>query len=303
MPAVLSIGDGIIDAVELAPGRIENFPGGAALNLAVGLARLGLASQLATRFGQDRHGFLIERYLRDEHVRIFNAPNVDFTGVALSRRKNGEPTYEFTPAMFRRRIAFTDEIMQAIGKASAVAVNSFPFDDARQTGALITALRAAKGLVVVDPNPRPRLIADMAAYRTGAEKAVEVASFAKLSDEDVGLFYGGDHQKAIARLIGLGAATVLLTHGAQGASLHTRSGLSVSVAIAPQTKPIIDTMGAGDATLATVIAYIVRQGMPKNSDQWRNCLEEAMRVAAATCAHAGGALMLPATHLKSRAKP
>src|SRR5262245_19730671 len=100
----VSIGDGIIDAVELAPGNVENFPGGAALNLAVGLSRLGLATQLVTRFGLDRHGFLIERYLREEGVRIFNAPNVDFTGVAFSRRRNGEPTYEFTPEMYRRRI-------------------------------------------------------------------------------------------------------------------------------------------------------------------------------------------------------
>ena len=64
MPSVLSIGDAIIDAVELAPGKVEYFPGGAALNLAVGIARLGLISQLVTRFGADRHGFLIERYLR-----------------------------------------------------------------------------------------------------------------------------------------------------------------------------------------------------------------------------------------------
>ena len=86
-PATISIGDGIIDAVELAPGHVDDLPGGAALNLAVGLARLGLSSGLVTRFGLDRYGFLIERYLRQEGVRIFNAPNVDFTGVAVSRRR------------------------------------------------------------------------------------------------------------------------------------------------------------------------------------------------------------------------
>jgi len=300
MPSVVSIGDGIIDAVELAPGRIENFPGGAALNLAVGLAKLGLTSQLVTRFGADRRGFLIERYLREEHVHIFNAPNVDFTGVALSRRQNGEPTYEFTPAMFRRRIAFTDEVLQAVGKASAVAVNSFPFDDPRQTDALVAALRAARGVVVVDPNPRPRLIADMAAYREGAAKAMSVASLVKLSDEDVVLFYDGDQQLAVSRLFDLGMEILLLTHGSAGASLRTRSGIAVSVDIVRQAKPIVDTMGAGDATLATVIAFILRRGAPQSAGGWQNCLEEAMQVAAATCAHAGGALMLPDAPLLAR---
>ncbi|QIG46381.1 hypothetical protein G5V57_00570 [Nordella sp. HKS 07] len=299
-PAVLSIGDGIIDAVELSPGNVENFPGGAGLNLAVGLARLGLASQLVTRFGLDRYGFLIERYLREEGVRIFNAPNVDFTGVAFSRRRNGEPTYEFTPEMYRRRIAFTEDVMIAIENAASIAVNSFPFDDTSQTDALVEALSPAIGLIVVDPNPRPRLIHDMAAYRAGAERAMAKAALVKLSDEDAGLFYDGDRDAAIGRLFGLGVEALLLTHGSEGASLHTRSGLSVSVPVAAPMKPIVDTMGAGDATLATVIAFILRQGMPGNAEDWRLCLTEAMQVAAATCAHAGGGLVLPEMRLKAQ---
>jgi fructokinase len=288
-PSVVSIGDGIIDAVELSPGSIEHHSGGAALNLAVGLARLGLSAQLVTRFGADRYGFLIDRCLREEGVGIFNPLNVDFTGVALSRRVNGEPVYEFNPVMFRRRIAFTDNVIAAIAGAAAVAANSFPFDDAAQSDALVTAFSQAKGLTVVDPNPRPRLIADMAAYRDGAENAMRVARLVKLSDEDIGFLYG-DRKSAIERLFDLGVETLLLTHGKDGASLHTRAGLSVAVPIAIQVKPIIDTMGAGDATLATVIAFILREDMPQNAGRWRDCLEEAMRVAAATCAHAGGAL-------------
>lgn len=293
MPSTISIGDGIIDAVELAPGRIEDHPGGAALNLAVGLARLGLHSQLVTRFGADRYGFLIERYLREEGVQIFNPLNVDFTGVAFSRRVGGEPSYEFSASMFRRRIAFTDEVVAAMAGAAAVGVNSFPFDDARQTDDLLAALAKAKGLTVIDPNPRPRLIADMAAYRDGAEKTMRVARLVKLSDEDIGHFYGGDPEAAIRRILGLGAETLLLTHGAGGASLHTRSGIAVSVPIAAAPGPIVDTMGAGDATLATVIACIVRKGMPESADGWRAYLTQAMKVAAATCTKAGGGLILP----------
>jgi fructokinase len=291
--SVLSIGDGIIDAVELAPGSTEDHPGGAALNLAVGLARLGLKSQLVTRFGADRYGFLIERYLREERVQIFNALNADFTGVAFSRRVDGEPSYEFSPSMFRRRIAFTDEVVAAIAGATVVAVNSFPFDDARQTDDLLAALAKAKGLTVIDPNPRPRLITDMANYRDGAEKAMWVARLVKLSDEDMSHFYGSDQEAAIRRILGHGVDTLLLTHGAGGASLHTRSGITVSVPIAAATGPVVDTMGAGDATLATVIACIVRKGTPESADGWRAYLTQAMKVAAATCTKAGGGLILP----------
>ena len=302
MRSTVSIGDGIIDAVELEDGTVKYLPGGAALNLAVGLARLGLASRLVTRFGNDRYGFLIARYLREENVAVLNPPTVDFTGVAFSRRRNGEPIYEFSGPMFRRRIVFSEAVLAAIEAADAVAVNSFPFADPEKAKGLIAALAGTKGLVVVDPNPRPRLIADMAAYRKGAETAMTQAALVKLSDEDIALFYGGDRKEAVARLFGLGIGTLLLTHGAEGASLHTSAGLSVAVDIARQAKPVVDAMGAGDATLATVIAFILRRGMPGDEGGWRHCLDAAMRVAAATCAHAGGGLILP-EGLQSWARP
>ena len=59
--------------------------------------------------------------------------------------------------------------------------------------------------------------------------------------------------------------------------------------------PIVDTMGAGDATLASVIAFILAEGMPVDQASWRACLKQAMDIAAATCRSAGGALLRPAS--------
>ena len=294
VPTLLSIGDGIIDAVELAPGIEECFPGGAALNLAVGAARLGLSAQLVTRYGMDQYGFLLDRYLRQEGVTVFNPPNVDFTGVVRSTRTDGEPTYHFTPAMFRRRILFDEAVRGAIAVADAVAVNSFPFDNSRQVDGLVAALGDAAGLVVVDPNPRRNLIADMGAYRTGAERAMACAALAKLSDEDANLLYDRPARQMSSRLLGMGVKTVLVTQGSEGAAVSTRSGIEMAVPIARTEGPVVDTMGAGDATLATVLAFILGRGMPTTAAEWRLCLAEAMRVAAATCASPGGTLVLPA---------
>jgi fructokinase len=294
MPTLVSIGDGIIDAVEFAPGDTRRFPGGAALNLAVGAARLGLRSRLVTRYGIDRDGSLLARYLREEHVEILNPPNVDFTGVVRSTRTNGEPTYHFNPVMFRRRILFSDAVIDAIREANAVAVNSFPFDNPTEVEALVRALGQARGLVIVDPNPRPNLINDIVLYRIGAERALLVASIAKFSDEDIALLYGQTPAEDVtAHVLGLGVATILFTHGSGGANVTSRDGLRVSVPIAGGTGPVVDTMGAGDATLATTIAHILKHGLPSNKETWGACLSTAMRVAAATCAGLGGELRLP----------
>ncbi|MBL8579090.1 MAG: hypothetical protein JNK47_17865 [Mesorhizobium sp.] len=302
MPTVVSIGDGIIDAVELTPGNVQRFPGGAALNLAVGIARLGLTSRFVTRYGLDRDGFLLERYLRQQGVQVLNPPNVDFTGVVSSGRLDGEPTYHFAPAMFRRRIAFTDKVLEAIESADAVVVNSFPFDDARQAEALVAAFARSAGLIVVDPNPRPNLITDLAAYRSGAELAIAAASLAKLSDEDAALLYGTSMEATVTHLFALGVDTVLLTHGSTGASVRTKAGLAASAPVASMPGAVIDTMGAGDATLATVIAFILGKGIPRDEIGWRACLVEAMQVAAATCRSPGGALAVPPSYLATRGK-
>ncbi len=142
---VVTIGDAIIDVVQTSDAPPVLYPGGAALNLAVGLARLGVPSVLAGRIGLDRNGCRLMRYLREEGVKLINTPNADFTGVATSRRRDGEPSYDFTPSLHRRRIGFNAELLTAIAEAPAVAVNSFSYGDARQSEALCDALRAAKG--------------------------------------------------------------------------------------------------------------------------------------------------------------
>ena len=263
---MVTIGDGIVDAVQISEAPPTLYPGGAGLNLAVGLARLGIPSVLAARIGLDRNGFRLMRYLREEGVELINTPNADFTGVATSRRLAGEPSYDFTPSLYRRRIAFNSPLLKAIAKAPAVAVNSFSYANLKQADALCEAINRAPGLKILDPNPRPRLIVDLDAFRDGFERTIQAATLVKLSDEDAKLLYGREDDGVAEFLFKRGVEIVLLTRGKLGASLFTRSGLRVVQPAASLAPPIVDTMGAGDATLASVIAFILVEGMPRASE-------------------------------------
>jgi fructokinase len=290
---VVTIGDGLIDVVETSDAPPALYPGGAGLNLAVGLARLKVPSVLAARIGLDRNGFRLMRYLREEGVELIRTPNADFTGVATSRRRGGEPSYDFTPSIYRRRIAFNSTLLKAVAEAPVVAVNSFSYAAAGQADALSEALDGAQGLKILDPNLRPRLIVDLDAFRRGFERAVPSATFIKLSDEDAGLLYGREDDGVADALFERGVEIVLLTRGKLGASVLTRSGFNVALPATSLAAPIIDTMGAGDATLASVIAFILAHGMPRSKEAWCACLKQAMDIAAATCRRAGGALVRP----------
>lgn len=271
-------------------------PGGAALNLAVGLARLGNKSALAARIGLDMNGFRLARYLRDEQVALLRSPSADHTGIALSQRINGEPVYTFNDAMYRRRILFTDVIVNAVRSAHAVAVNSFAFDNPEQVAQLVSSVQDRQGLFLVDPNPRPNLINDLAIYKQGFESAARHADIIKLSDEDVALLYGAHAgiDEVAVHLAGDLTQALLFTQGAKGAALFVNGERQLHVDIWQDATPIVDTMGAGDATLASMIDWITNNGLPQCDDGWRRCLERAMRIAAATCRSHGGGLKIPA---------
>lgn len=291
MGLALTIGDGIVDLIRDDNGKEEWHPGGAALNLAVGLSRLGHQSVLAGRIGADRDGFRVMRYLRDEGVRLINFPTADFTGVAISERQNGEPRYRFNAAMYRRRVVFTAELMAALAQARVVAVNTFPFQSLSQAEELVAARGDLAGLFIVDPNPRPNLVRDLSVFRRGFELNLPGCFLVKLSVEDVGLLYGGEEADAVARIQSLGAQRVLLTRGAGGASLFMSDEAPIHVGSAVSAGEVVDTMGAGDATLAAVIDWLLRRGVPDGAQAWKACLERAMRIAGATCKSNGGGLV------------
>ena len=78
--------------------------------------------------------------------------------------------------------------------------------------------------------------------------------------------------------------------GPNGASVALGDGTVATEPIARLTGPIVDSMGAGDATLASVIQSILADGFPGDELAWHTVLQRAMRVAAATCRSEGALL-------------
>jgi fructokinase len=98
----------------------------------------------------------------------------------------------------------------------------------------------------------------------------------------------------------LGVPVVLGTRGADGAFVRAVAldegefGDGELVApIADLPGRIVDTMGAGDATLSATVARLATDGEPQDADAWRAVLDEAMLIAASTCRFEGALLRTP----------
>ncbi|GAA4342053.1 PfkB family carbohydrate kinase [Microbacterium rhizosphaerae] len=282
---VVVVGDALIDELRDDTG-VRELVGGAGLNVAVGLQLLGVATTMIAMVGDDEAGAHIRAYLADFGVELLASPSPFGSARAVSTRSGGgEPVYVFNGAAQGRRIHFGDEQRSALAEAPLVVVSSFPFDDAEQTA---TLLDAVAGRLAVDPNPRPGLLRDRAGFVRGFEHAAARASLVKVGEEDAELLYGRPLEEVRDAIAGLGAAVVVATKGAAGASVAV-DGAVIDRGISQLPGRIVDTMGAGDAVLA-VLARALIGGV----EDWGVALQLAMDTAAATCRFEGGLLRVPA---------
>lgn len=257
---VVVVGDALIDELRDDAG-VREFVGGAALNVAVGLTRLGVPATLIAMLGDDEPASRVRHYLADFGVDLIATPSLYGTARAVSTRSGGgEPTYEFNDAAQRRRIRFGDAERAAMTDADLVVVSCFAFDDPEQTAELADAVAASGTAVAVDPNPRTGMLHDKDEFVRGFERLAADAALVKVGEDDAALLYGERLDALRSRLIDLGARAVLATEGAAGATIEVE-GTVVTRPVSNLPGRIVDTMGAGDAALAATVAALVTDQM------------------------------------------
>ncbi|WP_150958127.1 PfkB family carbohydrate kinase [Microbacterium testaceum] len=288
---VVVIGDALIDEIRDETGTRE-FVGGAGLNVAVGLSRLGVPASLIAMVGDDAAGEQIRAFLDEYDVDLLASPAEHGSSRAVSTRSpGGEPEYVFNDAAQNRRVTYGEAERAAIAAAPMVVVSCFPFDDPEQASLLVEATAAPSTPLAIDPNPRSGMLHDRAEFVRGFERAASGALLVKVGEDDAQLLYGTPLDELRARLVDLGVGAVLATYGAGGATIDA-AGTSVSRPTSDLPGRIIDTMGGGDAVLATTAA-LVRDRLPADAEEWDAVLSRAMDVAAATCRHEGALLRTP----------
>ncbi|WP_270353562.1 PfkB family carbohydrate kinase [Microbacterium testaceum] len=288
---IVVIGDALIDEIRDDAG-VREFVGGAGLNVAVGLSRLGVPASLIAMVGDDAAGEQIRAYLAEYDVELLASPAAHGSSRAVSTRSSeGEPQYVFNDAAQNRRVAYGAAERAAIAAAPMVVASCFPFDDREQTDALVDAVASAGTPLAIDPNPRSGMLHDRDEFVRGFERAAAGALLVKVGEDDAQLLYGTSLDDLRDRLTGLGVDAVLATYGAGGAAI-VAGDVTVSRGISNLPGRIVDTMGGGDAVLATTAA-LVRERLPEVAADWDAVLSRAMDVAAATCRSEGALLRTP----------
>jgi fructokinase len=279
-------GESLVDIVIPPEGEAEQAPGGSPLNVAVGLSRLGVDTLLVTELGDDARGRLVREHLSASGVRL-HEPSVlagRRTSAATARLDAAHSaTYEFDLEWtLARRPLPPGATALHVGSIGAV------LPPGRDAVADLAGQARSRGLLVsYDPNSRPALQPDQEqAFREVLELAAR-ADLVKLSDEDVRtLAPGREPAEVAAQLLRDGPATrlVVVTYGGAGAEAFT-SNRATRVRADPV--PVVDTVGAGDAFMAGLLAALVGLGGDIDGVDLTALLSAAHAVAAVTCGRRG----------------
>lgn len=300
MAYAVVLGEALVDLLDTDYGGERVYRpaiGGAPLNVAVGLARLGLGNDVRAEFvgslGDDALGerikdFLVGAGVGTRGVIHVNAP----TTLAVTTFDGAEPSFRFygQPPSYGL-LGPADLDLATVGDAAALYCGSICLLSEPVLAAARRAWAMPGPLRAFDPNVRPQLLTDPAGLRAIVAEFAETADLLKLSAADADLLYPGDQPQVVGqRLRELGAGAVVVTLGGQGAMVFA-GDQSVTVP-APRVRAV-DTTGAGDAVMASLLFQLVAGGVPGDLAGWRDRVVFATQVAGLVCEAPGGASAMP----------
>jgi 2-dehydro-3-deoxygluconokinase len=279
-PTALTFGEALVgygsveDSLRTAT-RFTRFPGGAELNVAVGLTRLGIRATWASVLGEDPHGDYLADAISDLGV------------IPLVRRASGPTALMFKAGgasgdpevlQVRHQTAFAQHA-EALLTAEVLALENI--DHMHLSGiplgispvvraasiTLLEAAVAARVSVSFDPNLRLNLWPDPDEMRTVINTMAGRASVVMPGAGEGRLLTGQDDPEAIAKAyLDGGAHEVVIKLGAEGACAWTADGQTArsrQFAVTP-----IDTVGAGDGFAAGYLAaFLSGASLQKRVDQ------------------------------------
>ncbi|MDR7334522.1 carbohydrate kinase [Roseateles asaccharophilus] len=258
-PAFISFGEALTDLVTRGGDDFRGLPGGAGLNVARAVAALDVPSAWAgclsrDRFGDQLHKAAREAGLDESFIRRVDAPPL----LAIVDRL--DPPHYFFLGEGAADLQFDAAQLPSLaglqwGHFGGISLVREPLG--RRLEALALDLKAQGVRISFDPNHRKLMTA---ADLPRLQRFIAMADVIKVSDEDLrGYFPEATPADALAALRAQNPqATWLYTRGADGASLFA-PGVELHAAARPVR--VVDTVGAGDASLAGLLAALM-QGEP-----------------------------------------
>lgn len=285
--------------------------GGSPLNVAIGLARLGIPSGFLGGISRDSFGdFLATAMNRETVADPYVVRLTAKTALSLVDQNIEPPKYSF----YGENSADISYGLSDLPARLSDTITCINFGSytlvVEPCGAALRALMAresSKRVISYDINVRPSIEPDMERWRVVVEAAIRHVDIIKASNEDISLLYPQmDPATIVKKWHARGAAIAIITLGSDGVIACSKAGI-VQQAATPVT--VVDTVGAGDSFQSAFLASLSMANVltkPEIKSISQSCLVQSLQNAAAaaaeTCRRQGANLPklsdLPSFHSK-----
>ncbi|GGM04789.1 carbohydrate kinase family protein [Deinococcus aerophilus] len=284
LPLIVSAGEALTDLVTAGENRWTAHPGGAGWNVARACAALGVPSAFAGAVGQDNFGDDLAQASAQAGLDLRFLQRVPAPTLMAVVYRSDPPAYRFLGENSADLHFDPAGLPQGWLEAArwlhvgGISLSRWPLADTLL--GVIGEARAAGVKISFDPNAR--ITHRHPDYPAVFERVARQADLMKFSDEDLAFFFPGISEPgALQQLRGMNPrAPIVITRGAQGASLYHAAGRADVKAVPVQ---VADTVGAGDALCAGLLVGATE----RPEARWTEHLALGLRAAAAACAHAG----------------
>jgi len=291
---IVVCGEALIDVIHNGDGTQRTAPGGGPFNTARALARLGVPTAFLGRLSDDAFGRELADLLVSDGASLeLSSVGSEPTTIAVAEVDSaGLAEYEFLVEGTAAPNLTLDMVPKRLGPdIRAIHLGTLGLVLQPMASTLVELIHRERDgrVVMVDPNIRLGLVSD-GEYRDRLQDMISESTIIKASDADLAWLYPGlSYKDAAERIAGEGARLVVVTLGAQGAFAAHRG---FHVAVDAVKVDVVDTIGAGDAFGAALLAWLhdhdaIRPDLHLDKEEVKGALEFACLAAALTCARAG----------------
>lgn len=297
---ILVYGDAFVDyiAKDSTNSSFTTYLGGATINVAAGISRIGAPSALITITGDDETSEFVRQEIKKEGVNMDYAvfvPEKRVSGVYIHLKEDGERIFkDYVDEAPDLQVTVEQLQEEAFKRASIFQVCSgtmFHPTALETTRAAVEMAKEKGAIIAVDANIRPLRWSSEDYCRETITSFFSEADILKLTDEELFFLTEKDTIEAgVAALDHLLVPIILITAGAEGAY----AVLNGEMTHVPVEKVVaIDTTGAGDAFMAGVLRYVHYNNLPTTTEELVACVSFGNKLGAMAATKAGALTALP----------
>jgi fructokinase len=284
---IICCGEALIDMARAQiPGLGDGFlahPGGSPYNTAIAIGKLGVPVKFLGKLSTDFFGEILVKKLRECHVEedLLIRSSQSSTLAFVKLEKGKEPQYIFYTNGTADRSLQTDDLPQKLPQDTkciifgSISMTMEPIATAIETFILREGSRKSTDqkdgapVISFDPNIRPFMIKDRAAYTAKFEKWIASSTIAKISVEDLAFIYPKlEPEKALKKVLAMGPWLAICTLGPKGALalLRRNDGSIIRVSAPVVDLPVADTIGAGDTFHGAFLSWLeIKEKMSRSA--------------------------------------